>query len=270
MDFRDDNLEQFAAHGTPLLPPGETGMVETNGARIWYTAIGNGPPVILLHGGMGHAGNFSHQVPALVAAGHRVICIDSRGHGRSTRDSQPFSYRLMASDTRAVMDALGLERAAFVGWSDGACIALVLANETAERVSGIYFFACNVDPTGTKPFVMTPVIGNCVARHAADYAALSPTPDAFDALGPALQPMQANELNYAAADLARISVPVTVVQAEGDEFIKLEHAESIARHIPGAELIILPGVSHFAPLQRPAEFSTAILAFLARLGLNKN
>ena len=140
--FSDDDLSHFAAHGTPPLPPGETGTVKSNGARIWYTAVGRGPPVMLLHGGMGHAGNFSHQVPALVAAGYRAVLIDSRGHGHSTRDEQPFSYRLMASDTRAVMDALGIPRATFIGWSDGACIALVMARETPERVSGIFFFAC--------------------------------------------------------------------------------------------------------------------------------
>jgi pimeloyl-ACP methyl ester carboxylesterase len=65
--------------------------------------------------------------------------------------------------------------------------------------------------------------------------------------------------------VAEIRVPVAIVQAERDEFIKPEHAEYLARSIPGAELIILPGVSHFAPLQRPDRFNAAILAFLDKL-----
>ena len=89
----------------------------------------------MLHGGLGHGGNFTYQVPALVKSGYRVIVVDSRGHGRSTRDSQPFSYEQMAGDTRAVMDALGIDKAAFVGWSDGADTALVMARETPGRVS---------------------------------------------------------------------------------------------------------------------------------------
>jgi pimeloyl-ACP methyl ester carboxylesterase len=263
-EFQDDDLNVFASSGATLPAGGRSGTVENSGARIWYASYGDGRPVILLHGGMGNAGNLAHQVPALLAAGYRAIAIDSRGHGRSTRDAQPFSYELMASDVRAVMDALGITKAAFVGWSDGAATALVLAHDTPERAAGVFFFACNVDPTGTWPFEMTPVIENCVTRHRLDYEALSPTPDAFDALGPALQPMQANQPNYSAADLGAIRVPVTVVQAEHDEFIRPEHAAYIARAIPGAKLVELPAVSHFAPVQRPALFNAAMLDFLAR------
>jgi pimeloyl-ACP methyl ester carboxylesterase len=54
--------------------------------------------VILLHGGLGHSGNWGYQLPALLAGGYRAVLIDSRGHGRSTRDGRPFSYELMASD----------------------------------------------------------------------------------------------------------------------------------------------------------------------------
>jgi pimeloyl-ACP methyl ester carboxylesterase len=77
--------------------------------------------------------------------------------------------------------------------------------------------------------------------------------------------MQRTQPNYSTADLAEIHVPVTIVQAEHDEFIKPEHAAYLARTIPGATLIELPGVGHFAPVQRPAQFNAAILAFLATL-----
>jgi pimeloyl-ACP methyl ester carboxylesterase len=94
--------------------------------------------VILLHGGLGHSGNWGYQVPALVESGYRAVLIDSRGHGRSTRDALPFSYELMASDVLAVIDRLHLERAALVGWSDGACTALILAAK-APHVQRAYF-----------------------------------------------------------------------------------------------------------------------------------
>ena len=77
--------------------------------------------------------------------------------------------------------------------------------------------------------------------------------------------MQRTEPNYTATDLADIDVPVAIVHSEHDEFIKREHADHLARHIPGAELILLAGVSHFAPLQRPAQFNAALLPFLARI-----
>ena len=91
IDVYDDDLTRFAAAGAALPPTDECGTVEHDGARIWYAAYGAGPPVILLHGGLGHSGNWGYQVPALAASGYRTIVLDSRGHGRSTRDERPFS-----------------------------------------------------------------------------------------------------------------------------------------------------------------------------------
>ncbi|MFM0482927.1 alpha/beta hydrolase [Paraburkholderia strydomiana] len=262
----DDSLERFEAHGAPPLPASnESGWVEHEGARIWYASQGNGTAVILLHGGLGHSGNWGYQVPALLAAGHRVVVIDSRGHGRSTRDARPYKYELMASDVLAVMDALALERAAIVGWSDGACVAMVLGMVAPQRVAGVFFFGCNMDPSGTKEFVATPVIDRCFSRHRQDYARLSATPDEFDAFVAAVSDMMKTEPNYFAHDLARIRVPVVIAQSEHDEFITREHAEYLAGAIPGAELNVLPGVSHFAPLQRPALFNKAMIAFVERV-----
>ena len=265
MHLRDDSLEQFAAHGTTLPPADTSGHVDHDNARIWYASYGAGPAVVLLHGGLGHAGNFAHQVEDLRDAGYRVILIDSRGHGRSTRDDRPYSYVLMGQDTLAVLDHLGVDHAAFVGWSDGACIALILGDTQPERVDGVLFFACNMDPSGALPFVPTPVIDNIFGGHMRDYAALSATPHDFKAFADAVGLMQRTQPNYSAADLAGIHVPVTVLQSEGDEFIRPEHARYLADTIPGARLVMLPGVTHFAPLQRPEVFNAAILDFLATL-----
>jgi pimeloyl-ACP methyl ester carboxylesterase len=266
MQLHDDDLIRFEAGGpAPLPPTNEQGYVEHAGSRIWYAAYGAGAPVILLHGGMGHSGNWGYQVPALVAAGYRAILIDSRGHGRSTRDERPYTYELMALDVLAVMDTLNLERAALIGWSDGACIALVLAAQTPARAAGVFFFACNMDPSGTKPFEFTPTIGRCLNRHKQDYQQLSVTPNQFDEFCEAVNLMQNTQPNYSADDLAQISVPVTIAHSEHDEFIKREHAEYLARSIPNADFVFLDGVSHFAPLQRPEQFNRAILAFLGKI-----
>ena len=266
MEFSDDNLEKFAADGAPPLPaPTDQDYVENDGARIWYATYGTGPAVILLHGGLGHSGNWSHQVPTLTGAGYRVVLIDSRGHGHSTRDSRPFGYELMASDVLAVTDALSLEKPAIVGWSDGACTGLVLAARVPSRIAGVFFFACNMDPSGAREFEPGPIIDRCFGRHARDYAELSATPDQFWDLVDAVSLMQKTQPDYSASDLAAVRVPVAIVQSEHDEFIKPEHAEYLARSIPGAELTLLPGVSHFAPLQRPELFNSAIRSFLCKV-----
>jgi pimeloyl-ACP methyl ester carboxylesterase len=266
MESYDDDLMNFEALGAAPLPvTSNQGYVDHDGARIWYATYGSGSPVILLHGGLGHSGNWGYQVPRLVSSGHRVVLIDSRGHGRSTRDLRPFMYELMASDVVAVMDTLLLEKAAFVGWSDGACIALILAMKAPARVAGVFYFGCNMDPSGAKEIVPAPILDRCFGRHAKDYAQLSATPDQFKAFAAAVGLMQKTQPNYSARDMAAIQVPVAIVQSEHDEFIKPEHAEYLARSIPGAELILLPGVSHFAPLQRPEQFNSVMRAFLGKV-----
>ena len=258
----DDELKHFEAHGAAPLPEAdEQGFVDNAGARIAWSTYGTGQPVVLLHGGLGNRGNWGYQVPALVDAGYRAILIDSRGHGRSTRDPQPYSYELMSSDVLAVLDALHIQSAAFIGWSDGACTALILGRKAPQRVAGVFFFACNMDPSGAKEFVLTPAIERCFNRHRADYQALSATPDDFDAFVAAVSEMQRTQPNYCADDLAQIGVRVTVAIGEHDEFIRQEHAIYLAENIPEAELIVLPNVSHFAPLQRPALFNGVIERF---------
>ncbi len=158
----------------------------------------------------------------MVEAGYRAIVIDSRGHGRSTWDGRPFSYALMASDVLAVMDRLQFDKAALVGWSDGACTALILASNVPQRAAGVFFFACNMDPSGTKEFEFTPIVQRCFSRHVKDYQQLSSTPDKFDEFSEAVGLMQRTQPNYSADDLARIRVPVTIVHSEHDEFIKRE------------------------------------------------
>ncbi|MHA6298029.1 alpha/beta fold hydrolase [Devosia sp. CAU 1758] len=262
--FTDDDLTAFAEAGPPALPAGG-GYIYRDGVGLWYGDYGAGPAVVMAHGGMGNAGNFGHQVPALVEAGYRVIAVDSRGQGRSGWDGTAMSYAQFAGDVLAVLDHLGVERAAIVGWSDGACTGLALATSNPERVSGVFFFACNVDGTGVWPFEMTDVIGNCLTRHQKDYAVLSPAPDGFEAMSAALQVMQGSQPNYKGSDLRTVSVPVTVAWAAKDEFIRPDHARFIAETIPGARLLELPGVSHFAPVQRPEVFNAAVLDFLRSL-----
>lgn len=270
-ELQDNELVGFEALGTTPLPASdEQGYVKNENAQIWYATFGSGPAVVLLHGGLGNSKNWGYQVAMLVGSGYQVITIDSRGHGRSTRDARPYSYELMGSDVLAVMDSLNIEQAVLVGWSDGACTALIIADRHPSRVSGVVFFACNMDPSGTKPFKHSPAIDRCLSRHRKDYSELSTTPDEFDSLLEALGPMQRMQPNYSTSDLARIPVPVVILHAEFDEFIKQEHAEYLTKNIANSRLQILEGVSHFAPVQRPDQFNAAILVFLQQVDRGPN
>ena len=82
--------------------------------------------------------------------------LDSRGHGRSTRTETPIGYDLMASDVLALMDKR-IPKAALVGWSDGAIIGLDIAIHHPERLTRLFAFAANSDPSGVKDVSQSPV-----------------------------------------------------------------------------------------------------------------
>ena len=109
-----------------------------------------------------------------------------------------------------------------------------------------------------------PLLRRIFGRHMRDYARLSATPDGFDEFALAVDLMMKTQPDYSAQDMSKIRVPVAIVHAEREEFVRLEHAEYLVRSIPGAELIVLPGVSHFAPLQRPHQFNQVMIAYLER------
>jgi pimeloyl-ACP methyl ester carboxylesterase len=233
-------------------------------ARIWFAVLGTGEPVVLLHGGLSSSDAWGNQVPALLESHHRVILIDSRGHGRSTLGEQPLSYELMETDVVAVMDRLHIEKAAVVGWSDGAIIGLIMAMKHPTRTAAVYAFGANMDTRGVKPVSFSsPVLEKVAKRLAEDYARVSPTPEGFPALRAAVSTMQRVEPDYNAADLAAIHGPrVAIVEGDHEEFIMRAHTEYLAHTIPGAKLVFLPGLSHFAPWQAPREFNRSMLAFL--------
>jgi pimeloyl-ACP methyl ester carboxylesterase len=96
---------------TPVLPSANgNGYAPINGIKIRYAMFGRGEPVILLHGGLANSNYWGNQVPVL-AKDYRVIVIDSRVHGRSSRNEKPFAYELMASDVIGLMDYLKIQKA---------------------------------------------------------------------------------------------------------------------------------------------------------------
>ncbi|WP_448151340.1 alpha/beta fold hydrolase [Labrys miyagiensis] len=249
----------------PTPPPvaGEkSGYAEVNGIRLYYAAIGKGSPVVLLHGGLANSDYWGLQVKAL-ASRHEVVVVDSRGHGRSSRDTRPYGYDLMADDVVALLDHLKIRRADIVGWSDGGILGLDLAIRHPDRVGKIFAFAANTVTSGVKEGVeKNPTFAAYIERAGREYRRLSATPKEYDAFVEQISHMWASQPNWTDADLKGIKAQVLVVDGDHDEAIKREHTEYIAAAIPGAGLLILPNASHFAFLQDPALFNAALLQFL--------
>ncbi len=249
---------------TPTLPkPDQSGLAPVNGVKIWYASFGNGEPVILLHGGLANSNYWGHQVRAL-AGRYQVIVMDSRGHGRSTRDARPYGYDLMAADVVALMDRLKIAKAAIVGWSDGAIIGIDIAMHHPERVSRLFAFAANSDPSGVADIAKSEVFNAYIARAGEEYRSISPTPNEYQAFVAQIARMWKTQPRWKKADLAKINVPIWTVDGDHDEAIKRENTEFMAAHIPGAGLLIQPDVSHFSFLQDPEQFTADVMHFLAR------
>ena len=250
---------------TPELPkPDHSGTVAVNGIRIWYAVFGQGEPVIFVHGGMGNSNYWGLQVPAL-ARHYKVIVLDSRGQGRTTWNSEPpLSFHLMASDVLGLMDALHIPKAALVGWSDGAIIGLDIAIHHPERMTRLFAFAANSDPSGLKEGAeQKPAFSGYFRRAKDEYQKLSPAPTKLKEFSEQWDKMEDTEPHFSDDELRSIRVPTWIVDSDRDEVIKREDTDHMAGIIPGAGELILPNVSHFAMLQDPEQFNEALLHFLS-------
>lgn len=260
-------LAEEAWRSLPTTPahvvPRSKGSVSTDGAAIYYALYGRGRPVVLLHGGFVNSDYLALQAQDL-ARDHLVIVIDTRAHGRSRDDGRhALSYDLFASDVLAVLDHLRIARADFVGWSDGAITALALAMRAPARARRIFAFGANSSPAGLRPDAdKDPVFAAYLSRARAEYPRFDRNPGGFASLEKRLSFMWASQPDWSDDQLRAVRGRIMIADGDHDEAITRSHTEYLARTIPGAQLLILPGSSHFAFLQRPGQFNAAVRKFL--------
>ncbi|MCR6634253.1 alpha/beta hydrolase [Devosia sp.] len=248
---------------SPSSAPAETGTVTSNGAEIYYEIYGkSGDPILLIHGGAGNTETWGNQVNAWLRS-NRVIVADTRGHGKSSADDQPFSYQLFADDFIALLDKLEIEKTAVVGWSDGGIIGIDLALRHPERLTKVVAYAANVTTDGVQSTVLeNPTFLKYLDRARGEYARLSPTPDGYDAYLEKIGQLWATQPNWTAEELAKITTPILVLAGDHEEAISEDHTRKIAEQIPGSELVLLENTSHFAHLQDATGFNKAVADFL--------
>ena len=218
-----------------------------------YIEQGSGEPLILLHGNGEDSNYFEHQVEPF-SRHFRVIAIDTRGHGQTPRGEAPFTIRQFAEDLLGFLDAQDIGKANILGFSDGGNIAMVFALTHPERVDKLILNGANLDASGVKRSIQIPIeIGYRIARLFANKS-----PEArknAEMLG-----LMVNDPNVKPEELSRIQAP-TLVIAGAKDMIKESHTRLIAAHIPGSELVIIPG-NHFIANKEPEAFNKAVLQFL--------
>ena len=242
-----------------------------DGVEIAFLDEGEGEPIVLVHGFASTKEVnwvFPGWVTALTRAGHRVVALDNRGHGESTKLYLPAAYHssLMAEDVRALLDHLGLGRADVMGYSMGARITAFLALAHPERVRSAVLGGLGirlVDGVGLPETV----------AQALEAPALADVSDPIGYMFRAFAEQTHSDLHALAAcmrgsrqtlspsEVGRIAVPVLV--AVGSKDPVAGSPEQLAALIPGARALIIPGRDHMLAVGDRA-FKTGVLEFLAR------
>jgi 3-oxoadipate enol-lactonase len=254
-------------------------MIAVDGGKVWADdSGGDGPPLVLLHPGVGDS-RIWEPVLSTLTASYRVIRYDARGYGRSPAPAAEFS---LLADLISVLGYYGLDRAAFAGCSQGGGSALGLALEQPGRVSalillcpGISGFAWPEEPDELDAEYER-------ALDAGDVEALASVLQQVWGRGgpdPAVmeQLRSAARAGIASGDLQRedppvydrlgeISVPTSLLVGDADYPPLIQSNREAAARIPGCELTVVPGMDHLPPLRQPDLVLRTIASTLAQAG----
>jgi pimeloyl-ACP methyl ester carboxylesterase len=264
-----------AAHGNA-----DTGAIprfyEVRGAKLYTQIYGQGAPILFLHGGMVFFDNSFAKQRDYFAAYRKVIGIDQRGHGHSPDGAWPLSYKMMADDTAAVIEQLGIGPVDVVGHSDGANLALILARDYPQLVRRLVVSGANLRSGLSADEVQrrsqwTPaqvaqkvqaVADSLPPWFRTDYAKVSPDgPDHWMKLMAKCYQMWIQPIVIEPADLQKISIPVLVMAGDHD-FTTIEENAEIFRALPKGQLFIVPASGHGTFTTRAELVNLAIREFL--------
>lgn len=275
----------------PWQAPLPEGIIrDVAGAKVHYIDEGSGPAVILIHGFAGSTFSWRLVIPDL-ARTHRVIAVDLPGFGFSDRGADiDYSHTGQAERIVALMDLLGIQRAALIGHSMGGAIAQRIASRHPDRVERLILVAAvnAVEPPDQarrgraagpmlalvgvaqrSPRAMYAVGRRALPRmvHDAEYATEEVVRGYIDPLlipgtVAAVRRMTTATGEEAPAELSGISAPTLVLSGASDRLITPEKALGLADAIPGARYLVIPEAGHLLAEERPDAFLEEVLAFL--------
>ena len=228
------------------------------GFKIYVEVYGQGKPLLLIHGNGGSINNFTKQIPYF-SQKYKVIIADSRAQGKSADETDSLSYEMMADDYSALLDAMKIDSAYVVGWSDGGINGLLMAIRHPEKVKKLAITGANLRPDTTA--VPQDVWDMVIPM----YTELKAKPDKNEREkgGYKLLKLLVENPHIPLSDLQKISCPTLVIGGDHD-VIKEEHTLEIYKNIPNAYLWILPNSGHSTPIVYANEFNTKIEAFFKK------
>lgn len=236
-------------------------FLHNSGANIFYSeyfpADPQAPTLILLHGNGEDHTYFVKQIPAF-SPHFRLVLMDTRGQGQSTGGDGELNFSVFAADLLALMDHLQIAKAHLLGFSDGGNLALTFALAHPERVQSLILNGANLNPGGVKLSTQLPIVlgyGCC--------RLLSPFSHKARQNG-ALLGLMVNHPHIPPQALAALTMPALVIVGERD-MIRDRHSQIIARSLPNAQFVRIPGGDHFCAAKCPEVFNHAVLSFLQNL-----
>ncbi len=216
--------------------------IYVNGINICYYAVGEGRPVVLVHGNGESHRTFDVMAEQLAEAGYTVYAPDSRGHGESDPVDE-FHYADMAEDIYQLINELGLEKPAYYGFSDGGIIGLTLELMHPGTLSILAISGTNLSPAGLTDEFMA---------------------DIEDNYDPMCMLMK-NEPDIDPEELKKIEIPVLVTAGTYD-VVRPEETERIVSLLPDAELFIAGGYDHGGYIQDDPLMGELLIEFLRERG----
>lgn len=236
-------------------------FLHNSGANIFYSeyfpADPQAPTLILLHGNGEDHTYFVKQIPAF-SPHFRLVLMDTRGQGQSTGGDGELNFSVFAADLLALMDHLQIAKAHLLGFSDGGNLALTFALAHPERVQSLILNGANLEPGGVKLSTQLPIVlgyGCC--------RLISPFSHKARQNG-ALLGLMVNHPHIPPQALAALTMPALVIVGERD-MIRDRHSQLIARSLPNAQFVRIPGGDHFCAAKCPEVFNHAVLSFLQNL-----
>ena len=278
MNFERRRLLVLGAAGVAMtVAAGRTARAQTTatvalaGAEIHYETHGEGEPILLLHGGLGHSGWFDGLRDHLVANGHRAILIDTRGHGRSSLGDMALSYAALETDVHAVLDALGIQACPLIGFSDGGIVGYRMAMRTQPRASRLMTIGARWSADNGRGMWDTFDTWTRETLQAGDFRFIV---DDYDRLNPDgdfnRMAMQAaamwkdgGEDGHPEGRIDDVSIPVLVTVGDEDPFLSVADADAARQRMSDAQLLVVPGATHPAYQERPDIVLPALVAFLS-------
>lgn len=221
--------------------------------QLFYEELGSGEPMLLLHGNGEEHGYFQHQIEHF-SKSHRVIAIDTRGHGKSPMGEKEFSIKQFAQDLDDFMVEMGLEKAIILGFSDGANIAMEFALAHRDKVSKLILNGGNIETFGVKAIYQIPTV--------LEYWWLNVLGIFTDRMRQRkmLLRLMVKEPHITPTQLATLNMPTLVIAGTND-MIRESHTKYIASSIPNSVLKIIPG-DHYVAAKNPLCFNEAVKSFI--------